>query len=68
MEELRPRNKVAAIFGSYGWGGGAAKEIEDSLRRTDIEIIAPSLTVKWIPDEREIEKCYEFGKDFAKKI
>ncbi len=68
LEELRPRNKVAAIFGSYGWGGGAAKEIEDSLRRTDIEIIAPSLTVKWIPDEREIEKCYEFGKDFAKKI
>jgi flavorubredoxin len=68
MEGLRPRNKIAAAFGSYGWGGGAVKTIEESLERGGIEIVAPALTAKWVPDKNEIQKCFEFGKDFAKKV
>ena len=68
LQGLRPRNKMAAAFGSYGWGGGAVKTIEEKLERAGMEIVAPALTVKWVPDENEIQKCFEFGKGFAKKV
>jgi anaerobic nitric oxide reductase flavorubredoxin len=68
MQGLRPRNKIAAAFGSYGWGGGAVKTIEESLEKASMKIVAPALTVKWVPDKNEIQKCFEFGKEFAKKL
>ena len=68
MEGLRPRNKLAAAFGSYGWGGGATATIEKALKGTGMELVAPAMTVKWVPDKTELQKCYEYGKEFAKKI
>jgi len=68
LQGLRPRNKIAAAFGSYGWGGGAVKTIEEKLEKAGMEIVAPALTVKWVPDKNEIQKCFEFGKEFAKKV
>ena len=68
MEGLRPRNKLAAAFGSYGWGGGATATIEKSLKGAGMELVAPALTVKWVPDKTELQKCYEYGREFAKKI
>jgi flavorubredoxin len=32
------------------------------------EIVAPALTVKVIPNKNEIQKCFEFGKEIAKKV
>jgi len=68
MEGLRPRNKLAAAFGSYGWGGGATATIENSLKSAGMELAAPAMTVKWVPDKTELQKCYEYGQEFAKKI
>ncbi|MFQ6064525.1 MAG: FprA family A-type flavoprotein [Candidatus Bathyarchaeia archaeon] len=68
MQGLRPRNKIAAAFGSYGWGGGAIKAIEESLEKAGMEIIAPPLGVKWVPDKNELQKCFEFGREFARKV
>lgn len=68
LKGLTPKNKVAAVFGSYGWAGGAVKNIESILKETGIELITPSLSVKYVPDENEIKRCYEFGKEFAGKL
>ncbi len=68
MQGLRPRNKIAAAFGSYGWGGGATKTIKEKLTKAGMELAAPAMTVKWVPDKDELQKCYEYGKEFAKKI
>jgi anaerobic nitric oxide reductase flavorubredoxin len=68
MEGLRPKNKLAAAFGSYGWGGGATVTIEKTLKSAGMELVAPAITVKWVPDKTELQKCYEYGQEFAKKI
>jgi anaerobic nitric oxide reductase flavorubredoxin len=68
MEGLRPRNKLAAAFGSYGWGGGATATIEKALKGAGMQLAAPAITVKWVPDKTELQKCYEYGREFAKKI
>ena len=66
LKGLKPKNRVAGVFGSYGWGGGAVKSIENILKETGIEVIEPALSIKHVPDDNEIKQCYEFGKDFAK--
>ncbi len=68
LRGLRPLNKIAAAFGSYGWGGGAAKTIEEKLEQAGIKIVAPALTAKWVPDKNEVQKCFDFGKEFATKV
>ena len=68
LKGLKPRGKIAAAFGSYGWAGGSTKVIEESLRQAGIEIASPSTSVNWVPNKEEIQKCYEFGKSFAAKI
>ncbi len=68
LRGLRPLGKIAAAFGSFGWGGGAVKAIEETFEKSGIERGAPAFTVKWVPNEEELEKCFEFGKQFAKIV
>ncbi len=68
LQGLRPLNKLGAAFGSYGWGGGATRTIEEKLQKAGIKIAAPAITVNWVPDKMELQKCFEFGREFAKKV
>ncbi|MCB4792879.1 MAG: flavodoxin domain-containing protein [Elusimicrobia bacterium] len=65
---LKPKNRIGASFGSYGWAGGAAKNIEGRLKEAGLEIAMPFLQFKFVPDIGEFKQCYEFGKAFAEKI
>lgn len=68
VKGLRPRGKIAWVFGSHGWGGGAVKVIETALRQADIEVLEPGLSVKYMPDQEELEKCLEMGKRLAQMV
>jgi flavorubredoxin len=65
---LKPKNRIAAVFGSCGWAGGAVKEIEEIVKEAGVEIVQPGLAVKYMPDESETKRCYEYGREFAQKI
>lgn len=67
MKGLKPKNKIGAVFGSYGWGGGAVKAVEGELKSTGVELLE-NITTRYIPDKDELEKCKKFGKEIAKKI
>ncbi|MEW5758893.1 MAG: flavodoxin domain-containing protein [Candidatus Omnitrophota bacterium] len=68
LKGLKPKNRIASCFGSYGWAGGAVSSLEKIIKEAGIEILQPSLAIKYMPDKDEINRCYEFGKEFAKKI
>ncbi len=68
FEVLKPRGKKAAAFGSYGWGGGAVKRIQESMERGKMEIIMEPFTVKWVPTDEELKGAFEFGRAFAKAV
>ncbi len=68
LEGLKPVNKIAAAFGSYGWGGGAVKAIEEKFEKAGMTIVQPALTIKWVPNKEELQKCREFGREFAEKV
>jgi len=68
LKGLRPKGKIGACFGSYGWGGGAIKMMEEELRRTGIEVVESNLDFRYVPDEEELQKAREFGKMIAQRI
>ncbi len=65
---LKPRGKLWGFFGSYGWGGGAARGMVEMAKKASFEVYEPTVELKWVPDEAELKKCFEFGQQFAQKI
>ncbi|AKB75486.1 rubredoxin-oxygen oxidoreductase [Methanosarcina lacustris Z-7289] len=65
LKGLRPQKKKAVAFGSYGWGGGAVKTIEQELINAGIEVLEPGLQVRYRPYEKELEKCRKLGEQLA---
>jgi flavorubredoxin len=65
---LRPANRIAGAFGSYGWGGGAVKGAYDEFRKIGLEIFEPGIQVLYKASSEDEKKCYEFGREFAKKV
>jgi len=68
LKGLRPQKKVAAAFGSYGWGKGAVKAINEELKRTGFDVLEPSLEVQYQPREDEVKNCVEFGANIARRV
>jgi flavorubredoxin len=64
---LRPTGKIAAAFGSYGWGGGAIKEINAALEST-FDVVGPGVGAKFRPDSDVISKCRELVNEISKRI
>ena len=67
LKGLRPVKKIGAAFGAYGWAGGAQKTIEDTLVAAGIAVEPSNLSIKWVADQNERERCFNFGLEFAKK-
>jgi flavorubredoxin len=68
LEEIRGlafKNKKAAAFGSYGWGGQSVKIISEGLKGGGFELVNDGLKIMWTPDEEGLKKCEEFGRQFA---
>ncbi|MBI4850111.1 MAG: FprA family A-type flavoprotein [Nitrospirae bacterium] len=68
LRGLRPKNRIMGAFGSYGWGGGAVKEAYEEFKRMKLEAVEPGLQVLYKPSTEENRKCYEFAREFAKKV
>ncbi len=64
---LRPKNKLWATFGSYGWAGGAVKAVNEKLKSSGYEPVE-SLEVNFRPDEADLGKCYALGQKIASMV
>ncbi|MGD2126808.1 MAG: flavodoxin domain-containing protein [Desulfobacteraceae bacterium] len=68
MKGLKPVNKIAAAFGSYGWSGEAVKLINEQLEEMKFKVIDPGIKIQYVPDGKGIEACHELGKKIAKQL
>jgi len=68
LSGLRPKNRIVGAFGSFGWGGGAVKGAYEEFKKMGLEISEPGLQINYRPSLEDETKCYEFGKEFAKKV
>jgi flavorubredoxin len=65
---LKPKGKLWGFFGSYGWGGGAVKNMIETAKKAGFEVHEPSIEVKCVPDQEDLKKCFELGQQIAAKI
>lgn len=68
LKGLRPKNRLFAAFGSYGWSGEAVKEMYEYAKEMKLELFEPGIRVLYKPSEEELNKCYEFGIAFGKAL
>ncbi|MEM3459406.1 MAG: FprA family A-type flavoprotein [Candidatus Bathyarchaeia archaeon] len=67
VKALKPPLKFAVVLSSYGWGGGAIKQVQEVLGPSKIEVVG-ALEVNGPPTENDISKIVELGKTLAGKI
>lgn len=67
VRALRPPTKFVVLLSSYGWAGGAIKQIQETLGQFKVEVVG-SLDINGPPTEENIRQIKEIGKMLAKKI
>jgi flavorubredoxin len=65
---LKPKGKLWCFFGSYGWGGGAVRDMVEMAKKAGFEVYEPSIEIKYVPDMEDLKKCFDFGQQIAQKI
>jgi len=68
MKGLKPKNKIGAAFGSYGWSGESVKLITKELEAMKFDIIDPGIKIQYVPDQDGKNACYELGRKIGKAI
>ncbi len=61
-------NKLAGVFGSYGWSGEAVDLIEGKLRDAGYRFGFETIRVKFKPTDPILQMCEQAGTDFAQSL
>jgi len=64
---LRPPGKLAALFGSSGWSGGAAAHLKARLESAGYEVLDP-VEIKGPPRPQDLEAARDLGKLVAERV
>jgi len=64
---LKPRAKLALVFGSYGWSGAAVNKIKDLLQPMGFEILE-TIEIRGPPKKADLERAVNLGKLVAKRV
>ncbi len=67
LKGLKPVNKAAAAFGSYGWSGQAVGLINQELEAMKMKVVHEGLKVKYIPDPEELAAARALGEKLARE-
>lgn len=68
MKGLKPRNKVAAAFGSYGWSGEAVKLVAQELEAMGFDLVEPGVRLPYVPDGDGRQNCVALGRAVARQL
>jgi flavorubredoxin len=68
VKGLKPKGRIAGLFGSYGWAGGAVASMEKVMKESGVDIAIAPVAFKYMPDSNDLKKCYDYGKEFAGKL
>jgi flavorubredoxin/flavin reductase (DIM6/NTAB) family NADH-FMN oxidoreductase RutF len=61
-------NKLAGVFGSFGWSGEAVDLIESKLKDAGYRFGFEPIRVKFKPNDVILQTCEEAGTDFAQTL
>lgn len=62
---LKPRHKIAAAFGSYGWSGEAPKLLREQLEAMEMTFVGEPLRIQYVPTATDLRACRDLGLQVA---
>ncbi|HIK11376.1 MAG TPA: diflavin flavoprotein [Oscillatoriaceae cyanobacterium M33_DOE_052] len=62
------KNKLAGVFGSYGWSGEAIDMLEGKLKDAGYKFGFEPMRVKFTPTDAVIQECEEAAIDYAQTL
>jgi len=68
LKGLKPKNKVWALFGSYGWNKGILPQFGEEIKATGFQMPLPVFETRFRPGPEEEKAAQEFGQELAKLI
>ncbi|WP_028573835.1 FprA family A-type flavoprotein [Desulfonatronovibrio hydrogenovorans] len=68
MKGLKPKGRIGAALGSFGWSGEAPKAMADILETAGFDVPVPPLKVQNVPTHEDLARCREMGKTLARSI
>ncbi len=68
MKGLRPKNKIGAAFGSYGWSGESVKLIHDELAAMKFDMLDGGLKIQYVPDKEGLGNCRAYGQKIGQAV
>lgn len=68
LRGLRPKLRLMGAFGSHGWSGGAVREAYTEFEKMGLETVQPGVEIQFKPSAEDKQKCFEFGREFARRV
>ncbi len=62
------KNKLAGVFGSYGWSGEAIDQLESKFRDAGYKFGFDTIRIKFKPTDSTLQTCEQAGTDFAQAL
>jgi flavorubredoxin len=62
LKGLRPVGKAALAFGSHGWSGGGARDVNACLAEMKLDVIRTPIETMYLPDAAVLDSCREAGR------
>lgn len=67
LKGLKPKNKAAMAFGSFGWSGQAVGLINQELAAMQLRLVHDGFQVKYIPDPEELDAARALATKLARE-
>ncbi len=68
IKGLKPRNRIGAAFGSYGWSGEGVAQAQEYLTAMGIEVIGEAVKARYVPDADDLARCHALGALVAESL
>lgn len=65
LQELKFRQKKAAVFGCYGWSGESTKILRQRLQEAGFTVVEPEIRCQWNPTDADLEKAKAVAEALA---
>lgn len=68
LKSKQMQRRSLGIFGSYGWSGGAVKELREFAQSPGWNLVEPEVEARCAPKEDTLKLCLELGKNLGEAI
>lgn len=65
LEELKFKNKKAAVFGCYGWSGESTKILREKVEKAGFAVLEDEVKCLWNPQDEQKEAAVALGRALA---